>query len=165
MAKWRQLFEGNLPPLAERQYPTEYEFGPPATADELAAAERALGVSLPQDVREMLSEFNGVWERTRYPHGESRDIAFLDLQNMTVDVPEYCSDSGNPMPDEADLRQVVWVAQSNGFGDLWGVCAAAVAGHPAGAVVRMDHEVGELEACQPNLEEFVRAGRFGTNNK
>jgi hypothetical protein len=60
---------------------------------------------------------------------------------------------------------VVFVAQSNGFGDLWGVCTEAVAGHPAGAVVRLDHEVGELEACHPDVAEFVRAGRFSTNNK
>jgi hypothetical protein len=52
-----------------------------------------------------------------------------------------------------------FVCQSNGFGDLWGVCAEDVAGHPAGAVVHLDHEVGELEASHPDLASFIRDHR------
>lgn len=159
MSKWRELFEAGQPAVAEREDRTEYTFGPPATADQIAAAEAALKVRFPADVREMLSEFNGVWSVTTFDAGNTYDeIHFLNLQHMTADVPDYCSDSGNPMPPEEDLRKVVWVCQSNGFGDLWGVCAEAVAGHPAGAVVHMDHEVGELEECRPSLAEFVRHG-------
>jgi hypothetical protein len=159
MGKWRTLFESNLPPVEQREYGTEYEFGPPASAEEIAAAEAALKVQFPAEVRAMLSEFNGVWSRTHFDDGrEDRDILYLDLRHMTADVPEYFADCGNPLPPKKDRCKIVWVAQSNGFGDLWGVCAEAVAGHPAGAVVHLDHEVGELEASHASLTEFVRSG-------
>jgi hypothetical protein len=160
VGKWRTLFEVNLPPVGEREYGAEYDFGPPATDEQIAAAEQVLGVALPADVREMLSEFNGVWRRTRCADGrEYRDILYLDMQHMTTEVPAYFADCGNPLPSKKDRRKVVFVCQSNGFGDLWGVCAADVAGHRAGAVVHLDHEVGELEPSDPSLEEFVRTGR------
>jgi hypothetical protein len=159
MGKWRELFEAGLPPITDREHRKEYTFGPPATADQIAAAEAGLKVRFPADLREMLSEFNGMWSVTKFNAGDTYDdIRFLDLQHMTGDVPDYCADSGNPMPSEEDLRKIVWVAQSNGFGELWGVCTEAVSGHPAGAVVHMDHEVGELEACRPSLADFVRHG-------
>jgi cell wall assembly regulator SMI1 len=64
MGKWRALFESGLPPVAECEGGEEYAFGPPATVQELEAAERALGHPLPADVRKMLAEFNGVWYST-----------------------------------------------------------------------------------------------------
>ncbi|MBN9122316.1 MAG: SMI1/KNR4 family protein [Planctomycetes bacterium] len=159
MGKWRTLFESSLPPAEQREHREEYEFGPPATAEQIVAAERALGGQLPADVREMLSEFNGVWRRTHFDGGRRyREIHYLDTQHMSVDVPSYFASCGNPLPPRYALRRVVFVAQSNGYGDLWGVCVADVVRHKAGAVVRLDHEVGRLEAWEPTLAEFVRAG-------
>lgn len=48
---WRELVERLAPGC---------EFSPPATPAQLAAAERSLGVSFPDDLRELLSETNGV---------------------------------------------------------------------------------------------------------
>jgi hypothetical protein len=166
VGKWRDLFEADLPPVEEREYRTEYVFGPPATPEAIAAAEAALGVQMPTDVREMLAEFNGVWEHNRYPAGNtSEDIHLLDLQHMSVVVPDYFSDCDNPLPPRYALRRVVFVAQSNGCGDLWGVCTSGVPRHQAGAVVRLDHEVGRLEPWQPSLAEFVRAGLFRRSDR
>jgi hypothetical protein len=161
MGKWRELFESNLPPVGQREYGIEYEFGQPATAEQVAAVEQALGVHLPADVREMLSEFNGIWtiSAADRQHGYPPSIAYLDTEHMSVNVPEYLADTDNPLPPKKVLRQVVWVAQSNGIGDLWGVCAADLGKLSAGTVVRLDHEAGELEACHPSLAEFIRAGR------
>ncbi len=155
MGKWRTLFEANLPPIAERAYGEQYEFGPPATEEQIAEAERVLNLTLPADVREMLSEFNGIWRHTELL---GRQIHYLDLHHLSVEVPEYFRTCGNELPPRKDLRKVVFVCQSNGFGELWGVCAADVASHRAGEVVKLDHEVGELEASYPNLAEFVRSG-------
>jgi hypothetical protein len=123
VAEWRTLFEADLPPVGEREYGAEYDFGPSATNEQIAAAEQVLGVALPADVREMLSEFNGVWRRTRFADGrEYRDIFYLDLQHMTEEVPQYFADCGNPLPPKKDRRKVVFIAQSNGFGNC-GACA------------------------------------------
>ena len=159
MSKWRTLFESKLPPVEERDYRMVYEFGPPATEAQLAAAEAVLGVRLPADVREMLSEFNGVWATATFDDGRrSRKVLYLDTNGLSVQVPEYFDDCGNDLPDAEDLRKVVFVAQSNGFGDLWGVCAEDVAGHKAGVVVTLDHEGGGLRATHPSLAAFVAEG-------
>ena len=157
---WRALFEANLPPVEQRAYQEHYEFGPPATEEQLAAAEAALGLPLPPDVRELLAEFNGVWYTTRASrrNGRGPDILYLDIEYMTARVPHYFRTCGNVLPPEEDLRKVVFVCHSNGFGDLWGVCVADVARHQAGEVVRLDHEVGDLEASHASLAEFVRTG-------
>jgi hypothetical protein len=67
MGRWRAIFEENLPQPAEGEHVLGYEFGPPAAPAAIAAAERALGLRLPSDLRAMLSEFNGVWLRVRAP--------------------------------------------------------------------------------------------------
>ena len=161
MGKWRALFEANLPPEDKREYGEQYQFGPPATEEQLAAAEQSLGLKLPTAIRELLSEFNGVWYTTRLDRkqGCEPSILYLDLDSMAVRVPHYFRTCGNPLPPEDELRRVVFIAQSNGFADLWGVCAESVGGHPAGAVVKLDHEIGELEARHPSLTDFVRNGR------
>src|SRR5262249_54759321 len=129
MGKWRDLFEAGLPPVAGRPYRTEYEFGPPAAADQIAAAGATLEVRFAADVREMLSEFNGVWSLSHFDDGrELRSILFLDLHHLTVELPQYFADcGGNPLPPKKDRRKVVFVCQSNGFAELWGVCVEDVA--------------------------------------
>jgi len=145
---------------AKNEYNRTFDFEPPATEAQIQEAEQLLGVALPDGVRELLAEFNGVWDRTdaKYP-----EITYLDLKHMSVDVLEYfrkCRHpiTGNPLPPEQDLNKVVFIYQSNGFGDLWGVCVEDVAGHRAGEVVRLDHEIGELESSHKSLTDFVTNG-------
>ncbi|HEY7158350.1 MAG TPA: SMI1/KNR4 family protein [Gemmataceae bacterium] len=158
MGKWREAFEHGRPSEWDIEYGREYAFGPPATEQQFVAAESVLGVRLPAEVRELLSEFNGVWYTIEVDRREGYEpsILYLDIDHMTVEVPEYFRTSGNPLPAEEDLQKVVFIRQSNGFGDLWGVCLEDVAGFPAGSVVKLDHEVGELEVCSASLFQFVR---------
>ncbi|HZT80573.1 MAG TPA: SMI1/KNR4 family protein [Gemmataceae bacterium] len=158
MGKWRNAFEHGRPSKGDSKYGVEYTFGPPATKEQLAAVEAALGVKLPADVSQLLSEFNGVWFTTEVDRREGYEpsILFLDTKHMSVEVPEYLRTCGNPLPPEDDLKKVVFVRQSNGFADLWGVCLKGVAGFRAGEVVKLDHEVGELEDCANSLYEFIR---------
>jgi len=171
VGKWRELFESNLPPVEEREYGEQYTFGPPATPEELDAAERTLGVRLPADVRELLSEFNGVWYTTDISRERSGrpEIAYLDIHYMAVKVPEYFRSWGEEWRWLTEqLAKVVYVYQSNGFGDLFGVCAEdisaprvcarGVAGVQAGEVVYLSHENTVLQRAYPNLREFVRRG-------
>jgi hypothetical protein len=107
----------------------------------------------------MLSEFNGVWYTTEADRrrGTESSILYFDITHLTVEVPKYFGNcDGNPLPPAGDLQKVVFVCQSNGFADLLGVCLKDVAGFRAGQVVKLDHEVGELEACANSLFEFVR---------
>jgi hypothetical protein len=161
MGKWREAFEFRRPSAWDVEYGYQYTFGPPAAEEQLDTAERELGVRLPSDVRELLAEFNGVWYTTASGrrHGNLPDILFLDIEHMTVHVPKYFHTCGNVLPNEQELRKVVFVCQNNGFGDLWGVCIENVAGFRVGEVVTLDHEVGQLQNCPFNLYEFVRYAR------
>ena len=160
---WRLLFEANLPPLEQRRYEAEYKFGPPATKKELAAAEQALGFRLPADVRGMVSEFNGVWDRTRAhrANGGDWEMYFLDLREMVSHVGHMREIGWEEHFQEGELGKLVFVCQWNNFADLWAVCAADVAGHKAGTVVFLDHDDGQLEAKYPGLAEFVSRGPKG----
>jgi hypothetical protein len=158
VGKWREAFEHGRPSEWDTEYGRKYTFGSPATLEQVAAAEAVLGVRLSADVREMLSEFIGVWYTIEVDRrqGYEPSILYLDLEHLSVEVPRYFRTSGNPLPAEHDLVRVVFVSQSNGFGDLWGVCLEDVRGFRAGHVVNLDHEVGEFEACADSLYEFVR---------
>jgi hypothetical protein len=48
--------------------------------------------------------------------------------------------------------------QENGFADLWGVCTEDFGGFQRNEVVKLDHEVGELESAFPTLLDFVKLG-------
>jgi hypothetical protein len=160
VGKWREMFEARLPPVADRECGEEYEFGPPATEEQLAVVEISLGIYLPVDLRDLMSEFNGVWYTTKVgrERGYGRDNLLFDTKGMSVSVPEYfTSCGGNPLPPADDLRKVVFFAQNNGFAYLWGVCVEDVAGYFAGEVVGLDHEVGELEHRQWSLAEYVHS--------
>lgn len=156
MGKWRALFESSLPPRGEGGPVRAYEFGPPATEAEIVAAERALAVRLPADLREMVSEFNGVWVRTRASSEPDNHYLTLDLM---VELAERQREAGwGEVFENGELDKVVFVCGYNGWTQLWAVCVEDVAGHPAGAVVYHDHDSADLEAGFPSLAEFVRDG-------
>ena len=154
MTAWRAMVEAN------NEYGRKFDFKPPATDAQIQDAEDLLGVTLPTGIKSLLREFNGVWDATNSTHPE---ITYLDTQHMSVEVPNYfrmCSDpiQGNPIPPEEDLQKVVFFYQSNGFGDLWGICLEDVAESQAGEIVRLDHEEGDLVPSYSSLEEFVVKG-------
>ena len=62
--RWRTVFEANLEPFATRNDGVQHEFDPPATEERLQWAERQLGFRFPADLREMLSEFDGIRSST-----------------------------------------------------------------------------------------------------
>ena len=54
MGKWKKAFLKSIDP--EFETPSSFEFGPPATAKQLAALERAVSAKIPGDLRELLQE-------------------------------------------------------------------------------------------------------------
>ncbi len=55
------------------------EFGPPATEAQISAVEKNLGVRLPEQLRDVLREANGVIDR--YGHGPVWPLAQIEEQN------------------------------------------------------------------------------------
>ena len=147
---WRVLLEANTRPFEEREYGELYQFGPPATEKQLAEAEGALGYRLPNDLRELLAEFNGVWYSLAIDQqsGRKPDVRYLDLHHMTGEAAVW----HRAFPSILCFRAV------NGFGCVWAVCLQETEGIPAGHVVSTDHDGGDVEDCAPSLFEFVRRG-------
>ena len=152
IGKWRQLFESWL-----FRPKRDYTFGPPASAEQLKAVESALSVKLPTEIRSLLSEFNGVWRQWNLP---GKEIVYFSTDGMLTDVAEYLRKGSDPpvTPSGIDLRKVVFVAQMNGFADLYGVCTEALGEFRAGRVVKLDHESGELEPAWISFKKFVEHG-------
>jgi uncharacterized protein (TIGR02996 family) len=147
---WRVLLEANMRPFQERDYGELYQFGAPATVKQLAEAEAALGQRLPNDLRELLSEFNGVWCTSAFDQhsGWKPEILYLDLHNMTVEASAW----HQGFPGILCFRAV------EGFARVWAVCLQEIEGFPTGHVVSIDHDGCDVEDCAPSLFEFVRRG-------
>ena len=156
MGPWRTLFEANLPPHGEGEYVLGYDFGPPATAAEVAAAEQTLGLRLPADLRELLTEFNGVRVCSRTTPGP--ESYYLDLDLMVELAGRQREAGWAEVFANGELDKVVFVCGYNGWTQLWALCVEDVGEHPAGAVVYHDHDSSELEAGFPSLADFVRDG-------
>jgi uncharacterized protein (TIGR02996 family) len=164
---WRTLFEANLLPPDLRADGAVYEFNPPAAAEQLAAAEQALGFRLPDDVRGMWSEFNGVRYTTATDRrlGNDPELFFLDLETMP-EAADVLRENGwdEVFADEYGeevLGKLAFIRGYDGWSQVWAVCAAEVAGHPAGTVIHHDHDTPELNPLYPSLTECVR--RFHQN--
>ena len=157
MSRWRDAFQHGRPGKWDVEFGYEFTFGPPATEMELAEAETALGLEFPSDVRELLSEFNGVFHTSRADreNGWGPTLFFLNVPNIAKHVPHYLATSDNPLPRAEDLAKVIFVRDTNGFGVLWGVCVIPFAEFVSGQVLRLDHERGQFEFCSPSLYDFV----------
>jgi hypothetical protein len=156
VGKWRTLFEDNLPPHGEGEYVLAYEFGPPAAEAEVVTAERALSVRLPADLRELVSEFNGVWVRART--SPEPDNHYLSLELM-AELAERQREAGwAEVFENGELDKIVFICGYNGWTQLWALCVEDVGEFPAGAVVYHDHDAAELEAGYASLADFVRDG-------
>jgi uncharacterized protein (TIGR02996 family) len=160
---WRTLFEANLPPPERRESGEVYQLNPPATAEQLAAAERALGVRLPDDVRAMWSAFNGVRYTTRTDRRLGRDPEpyFLDLEGMpeataTMGQERRWAEIFDEVYGPGTFGRLLLIRYYDGGAQAWAVCLDGVAGHPAGTVVRHDHDTPDLDALAATLSDCVR---------
>ena len=155
MGKWRNLFEATLLPPGEREFGEYYVFNPPATHEQLASVEEGLGFPLPDEVREMLQEFNGVRQGTSFSEPGSHYFSTAEMLGFVRDYVEQWEDE---TLDEL-ARHVVFICHENGLADLYGVVVRDCAGFRTGEVIRVDHEdVAFPMKWFESLAELVRDG-------
>ncbi len=154
------MFEESASNVARRdELEIEYFFGKPATDDEILSVEEARGFRLPNELRELLKEFNGIEIKEKYWGPNPRPL-YLSTQNMLVDIPEYIQESGNPMPPVDQLASVIFFAHQNGFAELYAVCAESFNDFRLGQVLCLDHETGEFELERGSLKQFVECSEY-----
>ncbi len=158
MAKWKKAF---LASLGDAD-PADFQFGPPATEDDLAKLEKQIGRKIPKDLRALLKEFNGITAR-----GETY---FFPTKEMPSAAEYYRKAWG----DSADLllecsRHILYVCQENGLSEMWGVVFKPFEGFERGQIVAFDHDnimsadsAEELFASPyESLQELLEASCFG----
>ncbi len=146
----------------------QYVFPPRAAAEDIAAAETALGMSLPDDLRAlyarhayMMSAWQGVCVDPVQTIAESQrsleDVAF----NMAADADE----GANPEPflkASGAVAPVIYARSRIPFGsqgntDLL-IDLEPPAGGTPGQIVRLDIEFGTIEVLANSLTEFFTQG-------
>jgi hypothetical protein len=150
MGKWRDAFLKSLDP--KFQNPKAFEFGSPATDKELAALFSAFGAPVPDDLADLLREFNGI----KQP-GIGFDMADPgeedDPELQAEKEPYYFSTAEMPSAGEyyrewdCDttlamewFKNVMFVCQENGFASMWAVVAKPFETFKPGDVVSFDHD-------------------------
>ena len=132
MAKWKSAFLKSLIP----EYDTEdsFKFGQPASEEELSTLESAISAKLPDDLRDLLLEFNGIKELD----GEAY---FFDTTEMPT-AAEYYREWDWPTDLLLECSQnILYVCQENGFSNMWGVVVKPFGSFEYGQVVAFNHDM------------------------
>lgn len=134
MGKWKQAFLKSIDP--EIQKPDSFKFGPPATEEQMATLESKIDATIPEDLRELLQEFNGVV--TTGVLGEEDYYFSTEKMPEAADYyREWDADTGLVMQLFA---RVLLVCQENGYSAMWGVVVKPFAHYKYGDVVSFDHD-------------------------
>lgn len=157
---WRTVFEANLKPFETRDDGTKYEFNPPATEERLQWAERELGFRFPADLRDMLSEFDGIRSSTRTERGCSLlpDTDFLDVENM-ISVRNRLKEVGwYDLYSQNGSMPIIFICQWDNFAENWGLFVGDFHTFQIGSVVCLDYETYEPQTSYSSLFDFVARG-------
>lgn len=110
MRNWREIFEQSAKQVPDRdEYEIRYQFGQPSSNAELARLESHLHGPIPNDLRSLLSEFNGIQIKQKYWGDDWRPL-YLNIEQMLGDLVDYIETSGNEMPPPNELGCVAFFA-------------------------------------------------------
>lgn len=157
--KWGAAVLRSIGPGSDVEFAAECQFGPPATAAQIAELEAALSGKLPKDLRELLTEFNGV----KVGGDDHRETWFLSSDEIPAAGHFY-----DNWDSELVLKvfpRVAFICQKNGMSGLWGVVIRPFKPFKRGEIVAIDHDrIHEAETAdelftQPygSLLELVEA--------
>ncbi len=139
---WREYIH-NLAPLARDGGPRLRPAGPPADAALLDEAEAELGIALPKDLRDLLSEMDGV-----------DDVAaYLPLILPARGIAEHNRSMREMEGFQGAFDRLLFFAEA-GNGDLYGFPIEAGAVRED-TVVEWDHELDEATRVASSLRDFL----------
>ena len=152
---WRTRFEVNLQPQSKRRDEI-YEIGPPATEQQIAAAEQSLGFALPADARAMVQAFNG--SRVWYCYGPEEDQRAItarlnSLEEMVAEPAAIRGMYGEEFYVESGLGRAIFIEIGDGNHTL--LCVEAIGEFAAGEVICLDHDGLNLTKQYESLQDFV----------
>lgn len=134
MSIWKTAFLAGLDPDDESE--GAFEFGPPATADDLAKLQQFISAKIPEDVCGLLLEFNGVKRVTTY----GPEPYYFSTHEMPTAVDMYRSwDVPTDLLIDCS-RDILYLCQENGFSQMWGVTIRPFGPFIYGQIVAFDHD-------------------------
>lgn len=140
MSYWKSSFLKSLEPDFEEE--TDFEFASPATIYDFANLERHIAAKIPEDIRSLLSEFNGI----KRISGNDREPYFFSTQEMPAAAEIYRKwDQPTKLLMDCS-RDILFVCQVNGFSEMWGVAVRPFGSFEYGQIVAFDHDmIGNAE--------------------
>ncbi len=135
MPYWKNGFLKSLEPDLEDE--SHFEFAPPATVYEFAELERLISATIPEDLRSLLSEFNGIVRIS----GGYREPYFFSTHEMPTAAEVY---RNWDQPTELLMdcsRNILYICQLNGFSRMWGYVIRPFGPFDYGQIVAFDHDM------------------------
>ena len=134
MSKWKEAFLKSLDPGYESE--ADFRFGAPVTDDELEELESQISAKVPDDLRSLLREFNGIKSV-----GDYEEAVFFAAQEM----PEAAEETYREWDWPTELlmecsRDILYVCQENGEAEMWGMAIRPFGSFQYGQVVAFDHD-------------------------
>ena len=158
MSNWKEKFDSSSFGVSDKdELELEYKFGPPASETDIHETEESLKIIFPNELRSLLSEFNGIEAKDKYWGWRQ---LYLSTSTMKNELQEYLMESGNPMPPKEELERVVFFAQQNGFALLFAVCIDAFEEFDKGQIICLVNDTGEFELECDSLDEFVSSSDY-----
>lgn len=154
---WRALITEWYAARADRSDTgSKPEFYPAASADEIAEAEKRLNTRLPESIRSLLLETNGVMDMMAIDGGEWFESMWL-LWTVAeiVEQNEYYRSRNNHGTYDRDFRELVFFAHA-GCDSISFAFPAVERGGCAPTVSVWRPIEDELEELAPSLETFLR---------
>ena len=158
MNYWRESFLDSACKLEDKiELEIAYEFGDPATSEEIRKLESALSLELPKSLSGLLSEFNGIDVKQKY-WGSGH--LYFNTEYIANEIPLYFRESGNFVPGENELSSVVFFAQQNGLAVIFALCVKPFNGFKVGEVLSLESDTGEFESECDSLQDFVQSSEY-----
>ena len=132
LMKYKQAFRASLNP--DRESEDTFEFGPPADEKALSDLETSIGAPVPGELRELLAEFNGIWD-------SDGDAYYFALEEMPR-AAEYYREWDWPTDLLMDCsKNILYICQENGLATMWGIVVKPFGPFEYGQIVAFDHDL------------------------
>jgi cell wall assembly regulator SMI1 len=148
MGKWKDAINKCI---SSEDWPAskKVKFGHPATAAQLEKLEAAFNAKIPQELKSLLLEFNGV--KTVDEDGE-KEVYYFSTSEM-ANASQYYADWDNELAKEC-CQKIMFVCQENGMAEMWGVVAKPFGDFKRGDLVALEHD--RIQFAESEEELFTQ---------
>jgi len=148
VTSWKQTFFNGID---LDNYPkSSFQFGAPASAQELSQLANISSIGIPEDLEKLLSEFNGVSRK----YGDASEPVLFNTNEM-VEAVQFYRYWDVPTDHLIDWsRNVFYLTQCNGFASMFGLVVCDLGTFNAGEFIKFDHD--HIESAVTPEDLFCR---------